>query len=110
MFMNDSEWAVFYLREEGDRLKIILVNHQIHQTWTIIETVRAGLQDFTNVAAECNGISFWQNWQIESWKTLSLLESRTGSLLRTDVHVFSYAVLCMGITSSLQRSLCDKAP
>ena len=48
------------------------------------------------VAAEYYGISFWQNWQTESCINFSLLESPLGNLLRTEVHVFSDSVLCVG--------------
>ena len=49
--MNGCMWVVFCLGEEGESFKRDLVNHQIHKTQTIIETVRARHQDPTNVAA-----------------------------------------------------------
>ena len=51
--MNDCMWAVSYLCEEGEKLKVILANHQIHKTQTVIEIiVQARLEDATHVAAE----------------------------------------------------------
>ena len=67
-------WAVLCLSEEDEKFKRIPVNHQIHKTKTIIETVQARLQDLTNVAAEFHGISLWQN----SLNILSLLEPPVG--------------------------------
>ena len=64
--MKDCMWLVFSLSEDGVKVKRILVNHQIHNTQTIIETVQARLQDLTTVAAEFYGISSWQHWQKES--------------------------------------------
>ena len=56
MFMNDCMWAVFCLSEEGETFERVLVNHQIHKTQTIVDTVQARLQDVTNVAAKFCGI------------------------------------------------------
>ena len=58
--------------------------------------LQARLQDLTNVAARFYGISFWQNWKTESWNSLCLLESATGTPLRSDVHVFSDSARTMG--------------
>ena len=57
MFMNYCMWAVFYPSEEDEKIKKILVNHQIRKTQTIIETVQAKYRDLTNVAAEFYAIS-----------------------------------------------------
>ena len=57
-------------------------------------------EDLTNVAAEFYGISLLQNWQTEPWK-FSQLESPPGGLLRTEVHVFSDYVLCVGNNSDI---------
>ena len=53
--MNDCMWAFFHLSAEGDTFKKMLVNHQLHKTQTILETVQARLQDLTNVAADIYG-------------------------------------------------------
>ena len=83
MFTDDGLWAVLCLSEEVEKIKIILVDHQILTTYKhMIETVQARLQDLTNVAAESYEISVWQKWQTESWKQLSLLEPPVASLLR----------------------------
>ena len=37
-----------------------------------------------------------QHWDAESWNNSSLLEKPIGLLLRTDVHVYSDSVLCVG--------------
>ena len=105
MFMNDCVWAVFCLSEEIEKFKGILVDHKNHKTQTVIENVQARLQDLTNVAAEFNGISVWQNWQTEFWNNSCLMDSPMGNLVRTDVHVFSDSVLCVGnFTTPLQAS------
>ena len=36
------------------------------------------------------------NWKTESWKRLSVLEPHIRSLSRTNVHVYSDSVLCVG--------------
>ena len=46
-------WAVFYLGEEGEKLRRILMNHQIPKTQTIIEAVRTRL---THLKKQCLGI------------------------------------------------------
>ena len=40
MFMNDCMSAVFYLGEEGEKIRRIEMHHQIPKTQTLIEAVR----------------------------------------------------------------------
>ena len=96
IFMNHCMWAAIWLSEEGENVKIILVNHQNHKTRTIIQTAQARLRDLRDVAGEFYGISLWQNWKTKSRTSLGLLEPPTGSLLSTDVHVFSDSVIVRG--------------
>ena len=85
-------WAVFYLNEEGENVKRIVMNHPIPTTQTIIEAVRTRLEQLQNNALEFFGISLWQNWDTEYFKPLSLLEQPIGLFLRTEVRVFSDSV------------------
>ena len=104
MFKNDCMWSVFCASEESEKFQgKILVDHQIHKTHTIIETVQARLQDLTNVATEIDGISSWQHWQTESWKPLSLSEPPKGSLLRSVVHEISDSALCVGSHTATEK-------
>ena len=89
-------WAVIWLSGDVEKFKRTL------------EPAQARLQDLTNVCEEFYGISLWQNWRTESWKTLSLLETSTGSLSRTDVHVFSDSVLTWEITQPVQTKHGDQ--
>ena len=44
MFMNDRMWDAFYFGEEGDKFKIIVVNHLIPKTQTMIGVVLTRLE------------------------------------------------------------------
>ena len=76
--MNDCMWVVFCLSDDGEKFKRRLVKLQIQKTQMIIETVQARLQDFTNVAAEFYGVSFWQHCETESWKHCLCWSHRKG--------------------------------
>ena len=51
MFRNGCMWAVFYLSEEGENVKRIMVTRHSHKTQTIIETVQVRLQNLKNNAS-----------------------------------------------------------
>ena len=53
LFMNDCMWAIFHSK----KLMRIMVNHQIHNTHTIIGTVQARLEDLKHNASEFNRIT-----------------------------------------------------
>ena len=53
MFMNACMWVAFYLGEEGEQFKRIVMNHQIPERQTIIEAVRTRLEHFKYNCLEC---------------------------------------------------------
>ena len=73
--MNGFMWAVFYLSEEGEQIKRIVVDHQIRKTQTIIETVQTRLEGVKNNASEFDGITLWQNWETR-WRHISVYASK----------------------------------
>ena len=70
-----------------------LINHTIHKTQTIIETVQARLQDFTNVAAQFYRTSLRQKG---FWTYFCPSEPPIGNRLRREVHAFSDSVQRVG--------------
>ena len=57
-------WTAFYLGEESENFKIIVMNHQIPKT---LEAVGTRLEHLKHNVLEFCRISFWQNcWNIFS--------------------------------------------
>ena len=79
MFMNDCMLTVFCLSEENEKFKgFFLVNHQTRKTQTIIETVQS---QTSGSQQRCRRV-LWDfilaELEMESWSTLSLLETPVG--------------------------------
>ena len=86
-----------WVKKVKENVKIIIVNHQIRKTQTIIETVQAKL---SRSHRRCRRF-LWDFIMGELTNRILeicvfLLEPSTGSLLRTDVRVLSESVLCVG--------------
>ena len=102
--MKGCMWAASHLGDEGEIFQIIVANHQNPTTKTIIAAGRTRHAHLKHSALEFCGISSWQNWDTESWKSSTLLEQPIGQLLRTEVRVVPLLCIACGTQQRLSKS------